>query len=243
MPCSETEWSAQCLSLFIFFLSLPNHILKTLFVVCLFEGGTVPNILNIWSCCHILMWKTLLSFLPFVHLKKWDMCRKSMMNWCADDIPMVGKSLRLRRIEMNVFTVLHESVKHSHWSTNGFTWVFTSPNVCEGNIKCRDWHSRETRPCDSSILKRFNLLILTFVTCVCVFAQFCFSYTYDLNQMRSSISGSRNNESVCTADIEGLKYAETQCNIFKKGIYIIVIVYCTVPWNWPCQLYMYRYSF
>lgn len=129
--------------------------------------------------------------------------------------------------------------------TNRFIW-FTELSSCHHMCV---WESKrltfqeDTDICGLLVLKGFDLLILTFVTFVCVFALFfLITCTTWINcNVRYVVKGGT--EGFALLMLEGLSYAEMQCIILKKGIYIIVIVYCTVPWNWHCQLYMYRCSF
>lgn len=161
----------------------------------------------------------------------------------ATDIPTVERiTLASQEWDECIYCLTRKAKKHSVISfVNDYMW-FTALSSCHqmcvrAKKKSWDWHSRKTRAC--------GLLILILTFCyICLIAQFLSHYLYDLNQLQCWIRRLRNSETVCAADNWRfwvvLKYSVPY--IKKKGNlhHCDCVLYCT---NWPCQLYMYRYSF
>lgn len=104
----------------------------------------------------------------------------------------------------------------------------------------KDWHSRNAQTCD---FKGFNPFILTSLLFFMYLHNLCLipRMTWIHCNVRCVVWGTMKRFVLLKLkDWVMLKYS---VSYLKKGIYIIVTVYCLVPWNWPCQLYMYRYSF
>ncbi len=108
MPCSEEEWSAQCLFLFhldvLLWTSFQNvpSLSHSQSLVCTLKNFRITKLPTHVDDDHIL------SSLLFIHAKD----RYYNLGWIGVQMTfLLLKNPSLHRREMNVFTVLHESKK------------------------------------------------------------------------------------------------------------------------------------